>query len=223
MKQIFTWLCCITIISVFAQTKQLGTDTIRINVTVAQAKTMVDTNGVNPDFVILDVRTPAEYCPYHIENAININYYETDFHAQIDALDHNKMYLLHCAAGSRSGPAFTYMQNAHFREVYHMYNGINEWISALNPTVSCITAAQNINKTKLYEIYPNPASDFLNINFTSETQGKLFLYDINGKAIREQVLDPGFRRMDISDIPKGMYIIKILSDKDVYTEKITIL
>lgn len=104
MKQILTMMACIVFFYANAQPKQLGTDTIRINVTVTQAHTMVDTNGANPDFVVLDVRTPSEFCSQHIDNAININYYDATFSAQIDALDHNKMYLLHCAAGSRSGP-----------------------------------------------------------------------------------------------------------------------
>ncbi len=56
MKQIFTLLAGIIFFYASAQQKQLGTDTIRINVTVVQAKTMIDTNVGNSDFVILDVR-----------------------------------------------------------------------------------------------------------------------------------------------------------------------
>ena len=225
MKQIFTLIACIIIFYASAQPKQLGIDTIRQNVTVAQAKTMVDTNGVNPDFVILDVRTPSEFCTHHIDNAINIDYYTQYLSGwpQIDALDRNKMYLLHCAAGSRSGPTNTHMIAVHFREIYHMNSGINAWITAGYPTVTCYTDLQNFRGTKLYELYPNPAQNFLNIDFESESTGKLFLFDMQGKVLKQEILYSGFQNFNVSDISKGMYIIKIQSDKDVFTEKITIL
>ncbi len=164
-----------------------------------------------------------EFDSGHIANAININYYSANFYTQIDALDHNKMYLLHCWAGSRSLPTFNHMIAVHFREVYHMNNGISTWISAGYPTVKTVTAVENLNATKLIELYPNPANNYLNVSFESESTGKLFLFDLTGKVIREEFLDPGLQSIDVSGIPKGMYIIKIESDKDVYTEKITIL
>lgn len=104
-----------------------------------------------------------------------------------------------------------------------MNNGISTWISAGYPTVKTVTAVENLNATKLIELYPNPANNYLNVSFESESTGKLFLFDLTGKVIREEFLDPGLQSIDVSGIPKGMYIIKIESDKDVYTEKITIL
>ena len=173
MKQIFTLIACGVFFNSFAQPKQLGTDTIYSTITVANAKIMVDTNAGNTDFVVLDVRTPTEFANAHIADAININYYDANFSAQLDALDHNKMYLLHCAAGSRSTPTFTSMQNKNFREVYHMNQGINAWISAGYPTVSGYTDLQELSETKLYELYPNPAKNLLFVDFEPEGTGEI--------------------------------------------------
>lgn len=133
------------------------------------------------------------------------------------------MYLLHCAAGSRSGPTFTSMQNKHFREVYHMNQGINAWISAGYPTVSGYTNLQDISATKLYHLYPNPAANILFVSFESEFSGKLVLIDMQGKILKEETLFSGLQQVDVSNIPTGLYILKIQSEKEVYTEKITIL
>lgn len=223
MKQIFTLLACVVFLNSFAQPKQLGTDTIYSTITVANAKIMVDTNAGNTDFVVLDVRTPTEFANAHIADAININYYDANFSAQLNALDHNKMYLLHCAAGSRSTPTFTSMQNKNFREVYHMNQGINAWIAAGYPTVSGYTALPGLNETKRYEFYPNPAQNFLFVQFEPEGTGKLALIDLQGKLLREEILHPGIQTLDVSNIPNGIYFLKIQSEKEVYTEKITIL
>ncbi len=104
-----------------------------------------------------------------------------------------------------------------------MNNGINAWINAAYPTLTCYTALEDLYATKQFELFPNPASNFLNVNMESEGAGKLFLIDLTGKVIREEFLEPGLQYIDISEIPKGLYIIKVQSDKVVYSEKITIL
>ncbi|MCE5251233.1 T9SS type A sorting domain-containing protein [bacterium] len=97
------------------------------NVTVGQAYSMIGENNTNPRFVILDVRTPAEYAE-HIPGAINIDYKSETFKNDVDALDKNNMYLVYCLAGSRSAGAVQIMQELGFREMYNMLGGIREWI-----------------------------------------------------------------------------------------------
>ena len=41
----------------------------------------------NPDAVVLDIRTPEEFAAGFIEGAINIDFYASDFTAQLDQLD----------------------------------------------------------------------------------------------------------------------------------------
>ena len=43
--------------------------------TVQEADTMIAANQGNPDFVILDVRTPSEFGAGHLENAVNIDWW----------------------------------------------------------------------------------------------------------------------------------------------------
>ena len=222
MKTLFTIFISLIAFSTFSQTKQLSTDTIRMNVTVAQAKNIVDTTGINPDFIILDVRTASEYNNAHIANAINIDYYNAGFSALLDALDHNKMYLLHCASGGRSTPTFASMQTKHFREIYHMNNGLNAWISAGYPTVTGSTYIYKVNMTNFPKLYPNPTINYLNVQLASNEGGKLSILDLQGKLLQEIILTSEFQCIEMSDFSSGMYIIKIQSTEGVFTEKISI-
>lgn len=76
------------------------------------------------DFVVLDVRTATEYNTLHILGAINRDYYATNFPAQLNALDKNKAYLIHCRTGGRSGVTCGIMQGLGFHEVYNLLGGV---------------------------------------------------------------------------------------------------
>jgi len=99
---------------------------------------LVKANEKNPDFVILDVRTPASWLADHLTGSICRNYYDTDFSVQLNALPKNKIYLLHCQSGGRSGPTLTLMKSLNFAEVYEMSGGINAWKSASLKTTTVI-------------------------------------------------------------------------------------
>jgi alpha-tubulin suppressor-like RCC1 family protein/rhodanese-related sulfurtransferase len=94
------------------------------DISAEAALAMVADRQNDPDFVVLDVRTAAEYAARHIVGAINRDYYAPDFSAQLDALDKNKAYLIHCRTGGRSGPTHDLMFALGFHEVYDMLGGI---------------------------------------------------------------------------------------------------
>lgn len=99
---------------------------------------LIKANEKNPDFVILDVRTPDSWKSDHLSGSINRNYYDADFNAQLNALPKTKIFLLHCQAGSRSAPTLVMMKNLNFSEVYEMSGGINAWKSRSLPTTTIL-------------------------------------------------------------------------------------
>ncbi len=97
------------------------------DVTVAEARTIIEDNEGNENFIIIDVRTPGEYNSGHIENAVNVNYYD-NFEANIGTFDRNKTYLVYCGSGGRSRNAVNKMYNdMGFTKIYHMYQGYSSW------------------------------------------------------------------------------------------------
>jgi len=99
---------------------------------------LIKANEKNPDFVILDVRTPDIWKADHLAGSINRNYYDADFKTQLSALPKTKIFLLHCQSGGRSGPTLTMMKSLNFVEVYEMSGGINTWKSKSLPTTAIL-------------------------------------------------------------------------------------
>jgi len=105
------------------------------NVTPQEAFTLIQENQNNPDFAIIDVRTPEEFAEGHIENAVIIDYYSEAFREDINKLDKNKTYLIYCRSGNRGGKALNIMVGLGFQEAYNMLGGIIEWNAEGLPTV----------------------------------------------------------------------------------------
>jgi rhodanese-related sulfurtransferase len=149
-------------------------------ITARQCDSLIKANVGNPNFAIIDVRTPGEYLPKHIEGAINRNSGDSNFSDQLNKLDKNKLWLLHCQSGARSATAFSLMKTLGFREVYNMSGGLNSWNSASLPTTSGFAprwamyeCAFSANDTVLIS-HP----DTINIRITNAANDTLKIYSV---------------------------------------------
>jgi len=95
------------------------------DVSVSQAKQMIESN---PNLVILDVRTQAEYDSGHIQNATLIPL--TELASRLGELDKNKEILVYCGSGGRSATASQILADNGFSKVYNMLGGITAWRNA---------------------------------------------------------------------------------------------
>ncbi|MBA7689245.1 Thiosulfate sulfurtransferase GlpE [subsurface metagenome] len=105
------------------------------DITPQEAFALIQQNQGNPDFVIIDVRTPEEFAEGHIENAVNIDFRSETFQDELNILDKDKSYLIYCLIGGRSGSALAIMEELNFREAYNMTGGIIQWQAEGFPTV----------------------------------------------------------------------------------------
>lgn len=104
--------------------------------TAIKCDSLIKANDLNPNFVILDVRTSTEWSSYHLLGSINRSTGLADFDTQLAALPKQKLYLLHCQSGGRSAGAFAKMKTLGFAEVYEMIGGLNAWNNAKLPTTT---------------------------------------------------------------------------------------
>ena len=90
---------------------------------------------------------------------------------------------------------------------------------------SCITSLEELNFRDGFSIYPNPASQELNVKYQSveNFKGSIRLMTIEGQLV-EEVTDMNFSnlnyRIDMGSLPKGIYIIKVETEKGSFVEKI---
>jgi rhodanese-related sulfurtransferase len=103
--------------------------------TPKEALEVIQKNSKNPDFVILDVRTPEEFDSGHIEGATNINYHNDTFVEDLNKLDKNKTYLVYCRTGRRSADTVGIMIRQGFKELYRFDGDIVKWKSEGLPVV----------------------------------------------------------------------------------------
>lgn len=94
-------------------------------ITVEQAKVEQIIAEENP--FILDVRRPDEFNGGHIENAVNINFDDSNFDAEIEKLEKNKTIVVYCAAGGRSASAAEKMLEMGFTSIVEVKGGYNAW------------------------------------------------------------------------------------------------
>lgn len=101
------------------------TDTSKKVNVISQKKFKRQMNKDN--VVILDVRTPEEFNAGYIPGAILINYKDSTFAQQINALNKNKHYLVYCKSGNRSNKTVQHMLNNGFKNVRQLEDGYSKW------------------------------------------------------------------------------------------------
>lgn len=193
---------------------RLNTDTIHKLITDFQSDSLIKANSTTPGFYILDVRTPAEFTSGHLVNANNIDYRATGFWDVLATLDRNIIYLVHCKGGSRSLPTYNQMVSLHFREVYMMIGGFDQWkLDGLPYVTGSVTNTQKLNSTtEKLNIYPSPANSKLTIEIKSPINTTtLSIINTNGQELIAQRTADNKFTIDISQLPHGVYFVKLLN------------
>ena len=169
------------------------------DITPQEALTLIQENQDNPDFVIIDVRTPEEFDEEHLENAVNLDFYAETFWDWLNILDEDKMYLIYCRSGRRSADALAMMEELNFKEAYNMLGGIIEWKAGGLPTIqeTPIQIIEDITPQEAFTLIQqnqnNP--DFVIIDLDSSesfARGHIenaINIDYSSKTIRDE-LDP---------------------------------
>lgn len=103
----------------------------------------------------------------------------------------------------------------------NMVMGDEVWFDQMSVTISDpSTASVNENILEGVSIYPNPVSDKLNI--TSPTGSKISLYNVLGKNVKYTFSTSETATLQVSDLAKGVYVLKISSENKTKTSKVII-
>ncbi len=106
-------------------------------IAATDAQALIQNHANDPNFGIIDVRTPAEFAAGHIAGAANICVTCTDptFSDAIAALEKTRTYFVYCGSQHRSPMAITAMQQAGFTSLYELTGGLATWTAAGLPVV----------------------------------------------------------------------------------------
>ena len=114
------------LISCKGQTKETENSTTRINESI-DVELFAKKLKSEQNLQIIDVRTPDEFNSKHLENAVNIDFNNSNFSAEISKLDRSKPTFVYCLSGVRSASTSAKMIELGFTEVYTMKGGMMKW------------------------------------------------------------------------------------------------
>ena len=100
----------------------------------------------DPKNTILDIRTKEEFDEFHIDNAINIDFYNEDHKLNLNKLDRTKTYLTYCKTGSRSKHNLELMERLGFDSIYDLKDGIIAYHELMDSKSSNQTICGKISK-----------------------------------------------------------------------------
>lgn len=123
MKQWMVLLLPMLLLTACGQTSSGEQDAVYQNITASEARRIMDTEA---DYVILDVRTQAEYDEGHIPGAVLIPDNEIEARAETELPDKERMILVYCRSGRRSKLAAEALVKMGYRCIYE-FGGIIDW------------------------------------------------------------------------------------------------
>ncbi len=91
--------------------------------------------AANPDVLVVDVRTPAEFETAHIGGAINLPFDQVDAHLRRIVADAGGRMLLVCQSGGRATQARKRLCEAGLPDTVVLAGGMNAWIASGAPVV----------------------------------------------------------------------------------------
>lgn len=89
-------------------------------------------------------------------------------------------------------------------------------ISHSNPVYGQVTGIAKINTANKTSIYPNPATN--KINVTANDISSLKVFDVIGK----EVISTKVNDVDVSNLPNGVYFIQVQTNQSTTTQKIIV-
>lgn len=102
--------------------------------------------------------------------------------------------------------------------------------SYLNPRIMRVMQignweAVNVNEVpvnNVFSISPNPAQEVVNITSKDGNVEKVVVYDMSGKVVFAETTNAPMHTMNVSNLLKGMYIVKVTTAKGENVEKLVI-
>ena len=77
---------------------------------------------------------------------------------------------------------------------------------------SKVISVEHQNKNTTFQIFPNPVNDYVEIK--TNQKGRCQIIDISGKILLEKDII-NLSRMNVSDLPNGIYFIKAYLEEPV--------
>jgi len=77
--------------------------------------------------ILVDVRTSEEYAAGHLDGALNMNWYDSDFAEQIKSIAQDETIYVYCKKGGRSAKAAKLLDSIGYKNVVDLEGGYDAY------------------------------------------------------------------------------------------------
>ena len=86
-----------------------------------------------------------------------------------------------------------------------------------------LLSTNEISFEEQFNIYPNPANDVLNVNSEYEMSAAITMTNAIGEVVLKETLDTfDVKRIDISELPQGIYFVTLTSENKKLIKKVVV-
>lgn len=127
MKKTMNMRLALTVIALGALTVAACSTAVAGTIETVSPQKAAETLAVNPEAILLDIRTPEEFASERIPGAVNVDFYAPDFKDQLADLDPDASYVVYCRSGNRSAQAMPMFDQLGFSDLLDVDGGIVAW------------------------------------------------------------------------------------------------
>lgn len=132
----------------------------------------------------------------------------------------NQWYLNDEIMDNETSQTLVIPQSGEYYTIITSQNGcISEPSNVINATHTLVNELEN----NLFKVYPNPASNTITVELQNNSSPfKIKLFNLTWQKVLEKHSERTNTEVDVSLVPKGVYILKVLHNEYSKTEKIII-
>lgn len=157
-------------------------------------------------------------------NETNSDYFNVE--RSTDGVNFSAIGKVGAAGGSSTVRNYAYADNDAYNQgvsqlYYRLKTVDKDGRSGYSKVVSVILNSLPVT----LKLYPNPAHDILEIQYNAPVKSSISILDLNGKRYYGSSVEAntnGIHKVNVSNFPAGIFILKFVSDGNVTTQKLII-
>ncbi|MGC9343503.1 MAG: T9SS type A sorting domain-containing protein, partial [Bacteroidales bacterium] len=89
-------------------------------------------------------------------------------------------------------------------------------------TLGTSSATASFSQENTMMVYPNPAGEYIQIEFSNDSPSMISIFDLSGKKIKSFETNSSTSRIDISDLKKGVYILNAIRENTSSSKRLVV-
>ena len=89
----------------------------------------------------------------------------------------------------------------------------------INYTVST-SVDETMDQPQFVHVYPNPSKGILHLSFQSSGTSQVQIFNVTGQLVRSAEITSQTATLDVSDLQRGVYMLKTVQNNNASTQKV---